>query len=29
VKYGKLRRAEREVIRAEPLFGVMSSVDDA
>jgi tetratricopeptide (TPR) repeat protein len=29
VKYGKLRRAEREVIRAEPLFGVMSSVDEA
>ena len=29
VKYGRLRRAEREVIRAEPLFGVMSSADDA
>ena len=29
VKYGRLRRAEREVIRAEHLFGVMSSADDA
>ena len=29
VKYGRLRRAEREVVRAEPLFGVMSSLDDA
>ena len=29
VKYGKLRRAEREVVRAEPLFGVLGSDDAA
>ena len=29
VKYGKLRRAEREVVQAEPLFGVLGSDDAA
>ena len=28
VKYGKLRRSEREVVRAEPLFGVLGGSED-
>jgi tetratricopeptide (TPR) repeat protein len=28
VKYGKLRRSEREVVRAEPLFGVLGGSKD-